>query len=98
MLRGIIGMGHDHIQGGEIIAAGIQPRCTEQGLKRAPADANVETIDTRAIQIGNAVVFSVRGDEGGEGQDAVGLVKKQGVTEGGGGFDFRKRAGDVFCY
>src|SRR5215217_1878022 len=59
MLLRIFGMRHDHVQGGEVIAADVHFRCTKERLKCLSADANIQAKDSWTVQVGDAIILLV---------------------------------------
>jgi hypothetical protein len=60
------------------------------------ADPDIQAKYAWPIQLRDAIILIVCGDERREGQGTISSIEKEGVSEAGDGFDFRKSLSDVF--
>src|SRR5258708_38880202 len=95
-LFGVIGMRREHVQGGVIVGADRHLSRSKEGFKCLPSDADVEAKYARTIQLRNAVVVVICGDQSCEWKHPVRLEKEKDVSVGLGGLDVGECLGDVF--
>ena len=88
-------MGHDRVQGGEIIGADVYLVLSEQRVERVPAHTDIQTINTWTIKVGNFLILIARGGDGRERMHLVITVEKECIPQIDHRFDMVKRARDI---